>query len=33
VANTSFLAHNGDTRSQVVPIALPCKKAKKGKKK
>jgi hypothetical protein len=33
VANASFLAHNGDTRSQTVPISTPCKKAKKGKKK
>lgn len=33
VANASFLAHNGDTNSQTVPITTPCKKAKKGKKK
>jgi hypothetical protein len=33
LASASFLAQNGDTRSEPVPIAAPCKKAKKGKKK
>jgi hypothetical protein len=33
LASASFLAQNGDTRSQPVQIAAPCKKAKKGKKK
>jgi hypothetical protein len=31
VAQASFLAHNGDTNSQTVPLSAPCKKGKKSK--